>query len=505
MHPTLSRFLNRVRSEYVVKLVYQSDFCQAYYIDLSRFRLKVSSKTPLVFCTHSEAATIHAWEVLERLSIVINKIHPGEETISILILEGDATPVLKSAKRSFSDVLILGRNDIENVIDEKNLEKEFLECLRSRLDLLTLSPYQTSNPANGSMFFGREQEVRQLMRREKTSFAVWGMRKVGKTSLLTEVHSRLVEDRNYPEEKVIYIDCGDHTSQYDFIMDVALPVVGFQQAESMDFKMFHSFLRSYSSNGTRPITFLLDEVDNLVEVDVSHGRNLQKVLRSSFKSGYARYVISGFRSARRERQNLDSPLYNFAEDIYLRGLSVEDTRKLIQLPFQDLGLKISEGVTSEIYKETRGQPALIQFVCHQLLEIAQKGKSNSLAESDLAKVYGSPGFKDLTFEFFFQNTNHLERIIVYSQLEKDIFSFSDVLLKLRKDLRVFAAADNVRTAINYLVYIGTLNDMSGTYGFANSRFVDTLISRHDIKMMADSEKEEGAKSNQFTIGHSGFD
>ncbi|MEZ4613924.1 MAG: hypothetical protein R2867_00215 [Caldilineaceae bacterium] len=61
--------------------------------------------------------------------------------------------------------------------------------LSQQVSLSVLSPYETSKPVTGSRFFGREAEVRRIISSD-ANFAIMGIRRIGKTSLLKEIGER---------------------------------------------------------------------------------------------------------------------------------------------------------------------------------------------------------------------------------------------------------------------------------------------------------------------------
>jgi hypothetical protein len=472
----------------------QDNNCDVYLIDLSAIKLRVSSNTPLLIYSKHLQTKPNTQEILDDVATAILQIETTlDESISILIIELDDPEFLSaSSKRSFSDLLILGLQDIEILNNASSLNEQLLAFMRKKLDLSILSPYQTSRPANKAMFFGRNKEVQQLLRREKTSFAVWGMRKIGKTSLLTEVRRRYIEDRHLPPEKVVYVDCGDLASSFDYYKEVSLPVVGEKRANNMTPSDFASFLRSFSNDGKSPVTYILDEIDHLILADIMEGRGLQKLIRSSYKSGYCRYIISGFFDARQERQRIESPLYNFTEDIDLRGLSLEESKNLITQPMRELGIKLAPVIVDEIYTESRGQPAIIQMICRKIIDTVADSQSRiEIGEEELRQALMDPTINDMELELFFLNTTPLEKAIIYSNIQKDSFGISDVKVIFNKELGLFPPIDEIRTALKYLEYIGVMSKIGEKYRFPSMRLSTLLRNTQDVKYLLECEIAEG--------------
>lgn len=498
MDPSLSRFLDRLQREFVVVFSEEEESSNIYLVDLSRYRMRVSSETLLILGigpSYSQSAK----EILGRVATIKQRVNPPDG-ISILVVDGDAEPIRRAAHRSFFDLLILGSKDIDSILGGGQIQVELSRAIRMFLDLSTLSPYQTSGPATQSMFFGRDPEIRRIVGRQNTSFAVWGMRRIGKTSLLQEARLRLTKDRGLPVDHVLFIDCGSMVSMADYIARATWTVLKPSQMERMSYSEFPRFLRSYSSDGKYPITYILDEVDNLVRVDAEFDNQLQKVLRSSSASGHCRYILSGFRAAREGRPKISSPLFNFAEDIYLGGLSLEDTRRLIVEPFTDMGIRIvdSESLVSRIYQETGGQAHLTQFYCQRLVEAVAKHRGKRINGDDLNEVYRDPALGELIMGTFDENTDALEKLIVYVNADVEDFTLKSTVLTLRRNLGVFPPVDAVRRAMGYLEFIGAIRGKDRAFRFASPLLQNLLKKKYDIKFLIDRAKGEGSMRRLFS-------
>ena len=64
----------------------------------------------------------------------------------------------------------------------------------------------------GSRFFGREFEVRRILQANDSNFAIMGIRRIGKTSLMREVERQLKEqaqERGDEDagQRIIFMDC----------------------------------------------------------------------------------------------------------------------------------------------------------------------------------------------------------------------------------------------------------------------------------------------------------
>jgi Cdc6-like AAA superfamily ATPase len=86
---------------------------------------------------------------------------------------------------------------------------ELLDRLGDQISISLLSPYRTG-PVTGSQFFGREMEIRRILGRESSNYAIVGIRRIGKTSLLRELARRLHENAHEEaKNSIVYLDCSD--------------------------------------------------------------------------------------------------------------------------------------------------------------------------------------------------------------------------------------------------------------------------------------------------------
>ena len=102
-----------------------------------------------------------------------------------------------------------------------------LDLVSEQISLATLAPYETRSPVSGSRFFGRDYEISRILNKPDTNFAILGIRRIGKTSMLHQILHELEKERQTQpsggEEKegrpIVYLDCSDLTSSYDFVRE----------------------------------------------------------------------------------------------------------------------------------------------------------------------------------------------------------------------------------------------------------------------------------------------
>jgi hypothetical protein len=245
------------------------------------------------------------------------------------------------------------------------------------------------------------------------------------------------------------------------------------------------------------IIFLLDEVDNLVIMQRGDWE-LFRMLRASSNKGACQYIIAGFREAMREQYMLDSPFYNFAQEIRLNEFTRQQAHQLIVTPMLNLRVRFrnEEEVISRIYEETAGQPNLIQYYCMILLRRLDQTGEREITPQSLIDVYTDEGFTSHLLTSFMQNTENREKALVYAILiaagEAGPKGFSheeidDVLHKFGMPLQQTA----IDEACNVLTLAGVIHRKGKVFQFTSPVFTKVLQQTYDLNYLLRKVKEEG--------------
>jgi Cdc6-like AAA superfamily ATPase len=219
----------------------------------------------------------------------------------------------------------------------------------------------------------------------------------------------------------VYLECSDLLSSDDYIREVVrklnpreLPRLHMQKYVFF----FPDFLERMSRAHKNKLIFLLDEIDNLVIVQRGDW-DLIRMLRASANKGACQYIMAGFREAMREQYMLDSPFYNFAQEIRLSEFTRQQARELITIPMENLRVRIrnKDEVVNRIFEETAGHPNLIQYYCLILLRRLDQMGEREITPDSLIDVYSDEGFKSHLLTSFMQNTENREKALVYAILQ----------------------------------------------------------------------------------------
>jgi hypothetical protein len=378
---------------------------ELYLVDLSAWKLRLSEQTPFLRIEPWRLETTAPDDLLAGIRTLIRHQH-YEQRVPILVVEGLAPALREAVRRHLPYCALLDEEDTRQVTGRPVTDKRLLDLLCRQLPLASLSPYEISSPVTGSRFFGREYELRTILNHPETHYAIVGVRRIGKTSLLLELKRRMEE---MGDEAVFFFDCSDFHSAEDYIRAVVTEVE-IRERERMTFAKFPNFLRVKSYRGKRRLTFLLDEVDRLIRFDQPDWPLLH-VLRASANRGFCRYVLTGYREALEQSLNERAPLYNFSTRLPLRNLSRDETEKLVTVPMENLGvsLELRADLVSQIRQQTAGHPNFVQFYCYSLVQLMDRENRRRIEPKDLALVHQDQEFERYVFRTFAANTTDLER------------------------------------------------------------------------------------------------
>ena len=373
-----------------------------------------------------------------------------------------------------------------------------LDIVSAQVPISYLSPYETRAPVTGSRFFGREHEISRIQASPDTNHAILGIRRIGKTSLLRETERLLLEQE--ATARVVYLECSDLLSTDDYIREVVrklnpreLPRLELQKYVFF----FPNFLERMSKQFKSKIIFLLDEIDNLVIMQRGDWE-LFRMLRASSNKGACQYIIAGFREAMREQYMLDSPFYNFTQEIRLNEFTRQQARSLIVTPMENLRVRFKneEEVISRIYEETAGHPNLIQYYCLILLRHLDQIGDREISPDSLIDVYSDEGFTSHLLTSFMQNTENREKALIYALMLSDenagLKGFSqeqiDEVLRSRGILLSQKGIDEV---CNVLTLAGVIHRKGREFFFTSPVFTKVLQQTYDLEYLFRKVKDEG--------------
>jgi hypothetical protein len=237
----------------------------------------------------------------------------------------------------------------------------------------------------------------------------------------------------------------------------------------------------------------LDEVDELLVMDTDH--QLLKMLRTASNEGWCRLIMAGFRHLQQAMNDLDSPLHNLVQPLRLTEFSSKEAAELITVPLVNLRVRFEHQaqIVNRIYTESAGQPNIIQHYCLIIVNELDRSGERTVSERMLTRVYDNPDFRNRLLTTFVTNTDRLEKIIVYSLLDRpsppDRFGLPEIDAALKKagfkpPLRELEqACDNLELA-------GVLFRNQRQYSFATHVFPTMLQRYHNVGYLLQRIKED---------------
>ncbi|MBN1147174.1 MAG: AAA family ATPase [Anaerolineales bacterium] len=469
---------------------------ELFDIDLSSWKLRLSNRTPVIWVQHADLEQDSPQHLMQSLGDVMREAKLSRQIVLVL-LDGNSQPLFRYKSSPTYNLVLIDAEAQRQVTRSRRPSGELLDIISAQIPISNLSPYETRAPVTGSRFFGREYETSRIIANPDTNHAILGIRRIGKTSLLREIE-RILKESHDPTQ-VVYLECSDLLSSDDYIREVVrklnpreLPRLHMQKYVFF----FPDFLERMSRANKTKLIFLLDEVDNLVIVQRGDWE-LFRMLRASANKGACQYIMAGFREAMREQYLLDSPFYNFAQEVRLSEFTRQQAHNLIVTPMENLRVRIrsKDEVVGRIYEETAGHPNLIQYYCMILLRYLDQTGQREIGPNSLIDVYADEGFKSHLLTSFMQNTENREKALVYAILKAMDesgprgFSHAFIDAALRKG-GVVLPQDDIDEACNILALAGVIHRKGKEYFFTSPVFTKVLQQSYDLEYLFRKIKEE---------------
>ncbi len=407
---------NNISSDLVVNLV-----------DLSPLRLRLSSETPFINVTAEDIINFGEKKLVELVKQEVNTrtIMPG----SVVVLVESDIGLLSELKNDPYWAIIINTNSINAIINHNNPKRYLQDFLRSQVPLRFLSPYDPNQPVTGSQFYGRESECNLILTHDKSSFAVYGGRMIGKTSLLKEVRRRLITKILPIEQtkRVFWFDFWGYQGEEIFFEDVVRHFgEGFPKLVRPDFaSYFPRFIERMKSVHGGPIIFFLDEVDDLIQYERHTNYHLLGLLKRIAQAGDCRLIMAGFRLLNEELNRHDTPL-NFLRRLHMGNLKRDQTISMFRDPMNSLNISIENGVIPQILSDTGGHPQLLQLFGQTFIELLDLSGERCITMNHVRKVKEGGRLHDVLVETLIDNTSDLGFALVCSLANQEEFGLENI-------------------------------------------------------------------------------
>lgn len=235
-------------------------------------------------------------------------------------------------------------------------------------------------PAAGPQFFGREKEFEALSRDVLRGHCVgvYGLRKVGKTSLLRRVAEKLREGgvgawRAVPVEvdlletpftRRAFAGVADLIGRHlDREIERDEKLTRSTKRDPLD-RLVETVEQLEQRHGAR-LVLILDEYELLLDGRIPRRDGVELLawlrgLAQSHPGGFG-FVLAGRNQqfiAPARIEGVDNPMYRFLRDVALAGLTPEECRAMVRKIGGRMGLRFSTDALDLIVQETGGHPAL---------------------------------------------------------------------------------------------------------------------------------------------------
>lgn len=310
-----------------------------------------------------------------------------------------------------------------------------------------INPYDTTTPAVGSKFFGRQKLLDDAIYdlNQRKSLVFYGQRRIGKTSFLKEVERQLREG----EQFVVYMDLNVYAKhpirsflndlckaiKDEIKIDLTIPV----ELDPLGGSFRKEFLpQVYEAIHNKRLILLFDEFDSLSPNDQRLSPDDTSIRLFSLIHGWVSddverklslvFVVG--RNVEQLDKNFLQTLKECIPRLFPVVLSFEETLNLIKQPSKD-HLVFSEEALSKIYDSTNGHPYLVQLFCYLIFDSLDK----DISESSLINTKS-----DVSGEFIDK--------ITPEALEKGLIGLSWLVEAVPNDVHMIALSGIAHLAIN---------------------------------------------------------
>jgi hypothetical protein len=286
----------------------------------------------------------------------------------------------------------IGPDDLAAILESDDPLRILTRLAARQVSRVALSVYSVLRPADVA-FFGRDREQSLLFDDIRSSYAIAGPGRIGKSSLMKR-HARNLRRRRDPRTARIHeIDCmplgeacDDEVARY-----IATQVRSNRRAERVTAGDLSRFFRECRSESDGPIELLLDETDL-----ICHGEAFRQ-LGLAAKEGHVRLVLCGRKRLYDFASRESSPLGQRLVLMRLSPLSDMEARSLIQLPLDALGLSLDPEpeLLRHILHRSGRLPHLIQYYAKHLVELTSENKSDWITPALVAELEDRDDFCEM--------------------------------------------------------------------------------------------------------------
>lgn len=472
----------------------------------------------------------------DRISELYNRIQQQEtdlvDKIAFCVITGPVTADARMQIYTYQlnprfGVIPISANALRRAVLERNCRNELQTRIQNHTGQTNL--YEKKTPVTSPLeFFGRHTIIEDIKTRidQFDPVGIFGLRKVGKTSLLQYLKEQLpdpVAFLNLEGEtghkacsllyhKIIKEFVNEIKIKFSAEIDVSHLVClnpGFDPKNltgedfANDLRNLDEILKQHSDRPPKFVLFI-DEIEELLPSDKKKQRPYEgypdflKVIRGLNQNAKLLIPIVASVDSRfnlgKFSDGTKNPAYTMFVEKKLAGLSREDTDTLVTTIGASLGLEYEPGALERIYTATAGYPLLTRLLCSKFFD--PKSSKNKMITIKLSAVkaviadFPSSYDEDLNQLFTslkFSQQAVLKVLALHAPLDRN--SLQERFLLQIKDKN---KNDEFRKALNYLkelgLITGTKNNIQLTIGLlrewlnpGNDMDVSGNLSKDDNK------------------------
>lgn len=446
-------------------------------------RLRIPSQFPLIFSRQRDFTA----QDIQDLRNLMDALQIGNYFALIFVFgdeflgETNATTLRALAKETAHDFIVLEFNDLFDAITARRRERYLAQLLLRQVDLTVVSPYVTYGPVPENMFFGRDTEIKTIIRTiADQSFAIVGGRKIGKTSVLLQVNRSLESE---PETMPFYLDCQAINTPEDLYQAAVSRWQVKVDQTGDDLEPLAAIVGQLEQQAEgKQVIILMDEIDGLLAHDMERGETLFRTMRAMSQENRCRFVLCGERLLDQQLRDAQSPLFNFCQILSLGTLAEADARQVVLEPMREMGVEIEDPdeLLRHMIEITSGHPNLLQYLCQQMLVEINDQAERRINPDTLHAVVSSRYFADYAVAVAWGSATPLAKVISLFMLDQPLLTVAELETRLAQELALEIPPTELERELDHLVLCSFLDRQRQYYAYKLLSFPDLIEASQDV-------------------------
>lgn len=374
------------------------------------------------------------------------------------------------------------------------------------------NPYAPVGDVPDEMFYGRDDQLRDVTGRPRCSF-VYGGRQLGKSALLRKAERDI--RRTDPNRTVILENIqtvgkvAPPESLWPKLAD-KLARARVIPAGAVKRDQVREAVRDWSRDRSRQVLVLLDEADHFLNQDAEDGRfENVTALRDLMDETDDRFkvIFAGLHQTARFQSLPNQPLAHLGTPVAVGPLEPQNAFDLLVRPLAALGFRFPETLAARVIAEANNAPALVQLFAEELLTRLRRNSVTArtfpyeITRDDVEAVWRDKslvrGFRD-RFEWTL-NLDKRYKVIAYTVALHALAAGADETLSVselwEQCERGWApgfegcTSDGFRGLLDECVNLGVLGLSGDRYRLRTPHILNLLGGIDDVQKVLDNAGE----------------